>query len=63
MTTYVVIIIIVIIIKGRDHSEDIGIYRRIILECILEKWGWIRIGQDRDQRHALVNTVMNLHMP
>jgi hypothetical protein len=26
-------------VKGRDHSEDMAIGARIILECILEKWG------------------------
>jgi len=26
-------------IKGRDHSEDLGISRRIMLEFILEKQG------------------------
>jgi hypothetical protein len=38
--------------EGRDHSEDLGVDRRIILEWILGKWGrktwtgfiWLRIG-------------------
>jgi hypothetical protein len=38
--------------EGRDHSEDLDIDRRIILEWILGKWGerlwtgfiWLRIG-------------------
>jgi hypothetical protein len=25
--------------KGRDHSEDLGVEGKIILECILGKWG------------------------
>jgi hypothetical protein len=25
-------------LKGRDHSEDLGVYGRIILEWILEKY-------------------------
>jgi hypothetical protein len=40
------------ILKGRDHSEDLGIDGRIILKLILEKhsvrlWAgfiWLRIG-------------------
>jgi hypothetical protein len=39
-------------LKGRDHSEDLGVDGRIILEWILGKYGekvwdgciWIRIG-------------------
>jgi len=39
-------------LKGRDHSEDIGKDRMIILECILRKLGeklwigfiWLSIG-------------------
>jgi hypothetical protein len=38
--------------NGRDHSEDIGIDGKIILECILGKYGekvwtrfiWLKIG-------------------
>jgi hypothetical protein len=25
-------------LKGRDHSEDVGVYEKIILEWILGKW-------------------------
>jgi len=31
-------------LKGKDHSEDLGVDRNIILKCILEKLGgrvWI----------------------
>jgi len=31
-------------LKGRDHSEDLGVDGQNILECMLEKWGeklWI----------------------
>jgi hypothetical protein len=39
-------------LKGRDHVEDLGIHRKIILDCILGKYGgkvwtgfiWVRIG-------------------
>jgi hypothetical protein len=38
-------------LKGRDHSEDLGVDGRIILEWILEKQGeqlsgcsWLRTG-------------------
>jgi hypothetical protein len=27
-------------LKGREHSEDLGIDKRIILELILDKCGW-----------------------
>jgi hypothetical protein len=30
--------------KGRDHSEDIDVDGRIILECTLGKWGEMWIG-------------------
>jgi hypothetical protein len=40
------------ILKETDHSEDLGVDGRIILECFLEKWGgklwigyiWLMIG-------------------
>jgi hypothetical protein len=27
-------------LDGRNHSEDLGIDGRILLESILRKWGW-----------------------
>jgi hypothetical protein len=47
-------------LKGRDHSEDIGIDGRIILSWILKEAGfeivdWIDQVQDRDWWWALVN--------
>jgi hypothetical protein len=41
-------------LKGRDHSEDLGVDGRIILEWILWKigWGsvdWIHVAQVRNQ--------------
>jgi len=54
------------ILKGRDHSEDLGVYGRIILKWIIEcgeGMDWMRLAQDRDQWGAVVNTVMNLRVP
>jgi hypothetical protein len=39
-------------LRGKDHSEDLEVGGKIILECVLEKYGgkvwtgciWIRIG-------------------
>jgi hypothetical protein len=39
--------------KKRKDSEDLG----------WEGVDWIHLTQDRDQRWALVNTVMNLRVP
>jgi len=38
-------------LKGRDHSEDLGVDGRILLECILGKQDvqWIHLVLDRDQ--------------
>jgi hypothetical protein len=52
-------------VKGRDHSKDLDVDGRIILEWILGKMGWegvnwIHLVQERDQWQVLVNTVMNL---
>jgi len=53
--------------KRKDHSEDLGVSGKIILEWILEKWrgklwtgfAWLR----RDQWWDLVITIMNLQVP
>jgi hypothetical protein len=55
-------------LKGRDHSEDLGVDGRIILEWILVKTvlefvEWIRLDQDRDWWQDPANTVMNLWVP
>jgi len=48
-------------LKGRDHSEDLGIDGRIaMIEC--EGVDWIQLAQDRDKWRALVNMVMNLRV-
>jgi hypothetical protein len=48
----------------RDHSEDLCVDRKIILEWILRKRGdgvvWMRLAEDRNQWLAVVNTLMNL---
>jgi hypothetical protein len=46
--------------KGRDHSEDIGIDGKIILERVLD---WMHLALDRDKWWAVVNIVMNLWVP
>jgi hypothetical protein len=51
--------------KGKDHSGNLGVDGRLILECILGKEGgkmwsgfiWLRI---RTSGGGLVNMVMNL---
>jgi hypothetical protein len=48
-------------LKGREHSEDLGVDGRIN-EWIVEKQGGEVWTQDRDQLRALVNAVMNLRV-
>jgi hypothetical protein len=55
-------------LKGRDHSEDLGVDGKIILEWILRELGWkgvdwIYLAQDRDRWRALLNTIINIHFP
>jgi len=57
------------ILKGRDHSKDLGVDGKIIVKWSLGMNGmklwtvfvWLRIG--RVQCWALVNMVMNLWVP
>jgi len=50
----------------KNINEDIGKYGRIIVNWALKKLGvrgyisWIQLRQDRVQRRAFVNAVMNV---
>jgi hypothetical protein len=45
-------------LKGRDHSEKLGVDGMIILE-----WKYGGNAQDRNQWWALVNPVVKLRVP
>jgi hypothetical protein len=48
----------------RDHWEDQDVGGWTILKWIgWDGMDWIDLAQNRDQRRALVNTVMNLRVP
>ena len=52
----------------RDHLEDRGRDRKIILKCVFKKWDrggmdCIALVQQRGRWWALVNAVMNLRVP
>ena len=55
-------------LRERDHLEDPGIDRRIILGWMFMKWDvggvmdWIDLARDRDRWRALVNVVKNLRV-
>jgi hypothetical protein len=52
-------------LKGRDHFEDLGVHRRIILKVSLkdlEVVSWFILAEDRDQWRALVNTAMDFQV-
>jgi hypothetical protein len=53
---------------GRDHFEDLGIYRKVILkmdpkEIEQEDVNWINLARDKDKLWALVNVVMKFWVP
>jgi hypothetical protein len=51
-------------LKGRDHSEDLGVDGRILWECVFREIGWevdwIHLAQDRNWWRAVMNTVMKI---
>jgi hypothetical protein len=53
-------------LRERDHLEEAGVCRRIILRWIFRKWDgdmdWIELAQDRDRWRAVVNAIMNLRV-
>ena len=53
--------------EGRRHLKDPRVQGRIMLKWILEKWDsgmdGIDLAQDTDSWRALVNAIMNLHVP
>jgi hypothetical protein len=55
-------------LKGRYHSDDLGVDGTIILETDVRKteWevvDWMHLAQDKDQWRVLVKMVMNLRVP
>jgi hypothetical protein len=53
-------------LKWKDDSENLDVDFSIILENTLVGWkvvDWTHLARDREQWWALVNTVMNFHVP
>jgi hypothetical protein len=53
-------------LKGRDHSEDVGVDGRILRmnlkKIFWEDVDWKHVAQERDQWRGLVNTLMNFRV-
>jgi hypothetical protein len=54
--------------EDRRPLEDLDVYEKTILECILrgihlEGVDWMHLAQDRDQRWDVVNLVINPRFP
>jgi hypothetical protein len=54
-------------LRKSDHLEDTGVYGRIILNWIFQKWDgdmdWINLAQNRDRWQAVVNAVIDRRVP
>jgi hypothetical protein len=53
-------------LKGKDHSEGLGVDGRISEGLRKIEWKsvcWIRLAQDTDQWRVLPKTVMNIQVP
>jgi hypothetical protein len=52
--------------KEREHSEDLGVDERLILEWFLgrewENTDWVHLTYDKDQGRALMNTEMSIRI-
>jgi hypothetical protein len=52
--------------KGKNHLEDLGVDKRIILKLIFKKQDgvdWINLAQNGDKRWAVVNTETKVRVP
>jgi hypothetical protein len=53
-------------VKVRDHSKDISIDGKVILEWILgtgwESVKWVHLTQNKDQWRGFMNTIMCLRV-
>jgi hypothetical protein len=51
-------------LREQDYFEDVEKDGRIILKLILKKWcegvDWIQLAQDRNEKWAHVDTLMNV---
>jgi hypothetical protein len=51
-------------LKGRYcHSMNLGVDTRIVPKQDRRVLDWIHLGQDRDERQAVLNTVMKIRGP
>jgi hypothetical protein len=50
-------------LKGRDHSEDIGVDGTNLREIMWKGMDWVHVFEDRDLWRAHMITVMNLRIP
>jgi hypothetical protein len=53
-------------LKGRDHSERLGIDEDMIIDVREIGWEcveWIHLAQDKNQWLAVVKTVINFRVP